>query len=159
MVALLDLVELCKDYKDGKVVVHALKNVNLQVEKGEFTAIAGPSGSGKSTLLNLIGCLDKPTAGKVLISGIDTSKYTRRELADIRRERIGFVFQSFNLIPILTAYENAAFPLSLLGKSSGDIDRIVKTMLRDVGLNELEPLSKRPIRRAAAARCNRQSFD
>jgi len=138
MVALLDLVELCKDYKDGKVVVHALKNVNLQVEKGEFTAIAGPSGSGKSTLLNLIGCLDKPTAGKVLISGIDTSKYTRRELADIRRERIGFVFQSFNLIPILTAYENAAFPLSLLGKSSGDIDRIVKTMLRDVGLNELE---------------------
>ena len=138
MQILLSLVNLNKDYEDGKIVVHALKDINLEVEKGEFTAIAGPSGSGKSTLLNLIGCLDEPSSGKVFISGIDTSTYSKKELANIRRERIGFVFQSFNLIPILTAFENVAFPLSLLGQNGDLIERKVKSILGDVGLDGLE---------------------
>jgi putative ABC transport system ATP-binding protein len=138
MQILLSLVNLNKDYEDGKIVVHALKDINLEVEKGEFTAIAGPSGSGKSTLLNLIGCLDKPSSGKVFISGIDTSTYSKKELANIRREKIGFVFQSFNLIPILTAFENVAFPLSLLGQNGDLIERKVKGILGDVGLGGLE---------------------
>ena len=138
MQILLNLLNLNKDYEDGKIVVHALKDINLEVEKGEFTAIAGPSGSGKSTLLNLIGCLDKPSSGKVFISGIDTSTYSKKELANIRREKIGFVFQSFNLIPILTAFENVAFPLSLLGQNGDLIERKVKSILGDVGLDGLE---------------------
>jgi len=138
MQILLNLLNLNKDYEDGKIVVHALKDINLEVEKGEFTAIAGPSGSGKSTLLNLIGCLDKPSSGKIFISGIDTSTYSKKELANIRREKIGFVFQSFNLIPILTAFENVAFPLSLLGQNGDLIERKVKSILGDVGLDGLE---------------------
>jgi len=138
MQILLSLVNLNKNYEDGKIVVHALKDINLEVEKGEFTAIAGPSGSGKSTLLNLIGCLDKPSSGKIFISGIDTSTYSKKELANIRREKIGFVFQSFNLIPILTAFENVAFPLSLLGQNGDLIERKVKSILGDVGLDGLE---------------------
>ena len=110
----------------------------MEVEKGEFTAIAGPSGSGKSTLLNLIGCLDKPTSGKVFMDSIDLSKYSKKELAGIRRERIGFVFQTFNLIPILKAFENVAFPLSLLRKSAQDIEKSVKGILDDVGLGGME---------------------
>ena len=138
MQILLNLLNLNKDYEDGKIVVHALKDINLEVEKGEFTAIAGPSGSGKSTLLNLIGCLDKPSSGKVFISGIDTSTYSKKELANIRREKIGFVFQSFNLIPILTAFENVAFPLSLLGQNNDSIETKVKGILNVVGLGGLE---------------------
>jgi len=138
MQILLSLVNLNKVYEDGKIVVHALKDINMEVEKGEFTAIAGPSGSGKSTLLNLIGCLDKPSSGKVFISGIDTSTYSKKELANIRREKIGFVFQSFNLIPILTAFENVAFPLSLLGQNDDSIEKKVKGILNDVGLDGLE---------------------
>ena len=110
----------------------------MEVEKGEFTAIAGPSGSGKSTLLNLIGCLDKPTAGKVLIEDVDISQYSKKELANIRREKIGFVFQTFNLIPILSAFENVAFPLSLLRKNSDDIEKNVNQILSDVGLEGME---------------------
>jgi putative ABC transport system ATP-binding protein len=138
MQILLSLVNLNKDYEDGKIVVHALKDINMEVEKGEFTAIAGPSGSGKSTLLNLIGCLDKPSSGKIFISGIDTSTHNKKELANIRREKIGFVFQSFNLIPILTAFENVAFPLSLLGQNNDSIEKKVKGILNDVGLGGLE---------------------
>lgn len=138
MQALLNLVDLRKDYEVGKIVVHALRGINMEVGKGEFTAIAGPSGSGKSTLLNLIGCLDKPTSGKVFIDGVDTSQYSKKELANIRRERIGFVFQTFNLIPILTAFENVAFPLSLLGKSGDEIEKKVNGILNDVGLAGME---------------------
>jgi len=138
MQILLSLVNINKNYEDGNIVVYALKDINMEVEKGEFTAIAGPSGSGKSTLLNLIGCLDKPSSGKVFISGIDTSTYSKKELANIRREKIGFVFQSFNLIPILTAFENVAFPLSLLGQNGDSIERKVKGILNVVGLGGLE---------------------
>lgn len=138
MQALLRVVELKKDYAEGDIVVHALRGINMDVEKGEFTAIAGPSGSGKSTLLNLIGCLDKPTSGKVFIDDVDMSTYSKKQLADIRREKIGFVFQSFNLIPILTAFENVAFPLALLGRNSNEIEGKVNGILKDVGLAGME---------------------
>lgn len=138
MQTILKLVELKKDYSEGEITVHVLKGINMEIEKGEFTAIAGPSGSGKTTLLNLIGCLDKPTSGKILLDGVDMSKYSKKELADIRRQKIGFIFQTFNLIPILTAYENVAFPLSLLGKSANEIDEKVNKILNDVGLSSLE---------------------
>ncbi|MGQ9610857.1 MAG: ABC transporter ATP-binding protein [bacterium] len=138
MQTILKLVELKKDYSEGEITVHVLKGINMEIEKGEFTAIAGPSGSGKTTLLNLIGCLDKPTSGKIFLDGFDMSKYSKKELADIRRQKIGFIFQTFNLIPILTAYENVAFPLSLLGKSANEIDEKVNKILNDVGLSSLE---------------------
>ncbi len=138
MQTLLSILNLEKDYEVGETVVHALRGVSMEVENGEFTAIAGPSGSGKSTLLNLIGCLDKLTSGKVLIDDIDISQYSKKELANIRRKRIGFVFQSFNLIPILTAFENVAFPLSLLRKSADDIESAVNGILGDVGLEGME---------------------
>ena len=138
MQVILKLVELKKDYSEGEITVHVLKGINMEIEKSEFTAIAGPSGSGKTTLLNLVGCLDKPTSGKIFLDGVDMSKYSKKELADIRRQKIGFVFQTFNLIPILTAYENVAFPLSLLGKSANEIDEKVKKILNDVGLSGLE---------------------
>ena len=138
MGTLLSSVDLEKDYRVGETVVHALRGVSMEVEKGEFTAIAGPSGSGKSTLLNLIGCLDTPTAGKVFINEVDISGYSKKELANIRRENIGFVFQTFNLIPILTAFENVAFPLSLLRKNADDIAENVNQLLGDVGLGGME---------------------
>ena len=138
MQALLSSVDLKKDYEVGETVIHALRGVSMAVEEGEFTAVAGPSGSGKSTLLNLIGCLDTPTAGKVFINEVDVSGYSKKELANIRRENIGFVFQSFNLIPILTAFENVAFPLSLLRKSADDIKESVNGILGDVGLGGME---------------------
>ena len=138
MQTLLSLIDLKKDYEVGETIIHALRGVSMAVEKGEFTAIAGPSGSGKSTLLNLIGCLDKPTAGKVLINEMDVSGYSKKELANIRRKNIGFVFQTFNLIPILTAFENVAFPLSLLRKSPDDIKKSVNGILGDVGLGGME---------------------
>ena len=138
MQTLLSSVDLKKDYHVGDTIVHALRGVSMEIEKGEFTAIAGPSGSGKSTLLNLIGCLDTPTSGKVFINGVDVSRYSKKELANIRRENIGFVFQSFNLIPILTAFENVAFPLSLLRRSADEIEREVNQILADVGLSGME---------------------
>src|SRR5690606_3688118 len=91
--------------------VQALREINLQIEAGEFLAIAGPSGSGKSTLLNLIGCIDKPTAGKILINGQDTSGQTPDQLAELRARTIGFIFQTFNLFPVLSAEENVEYPL------------------------------------------------
>ncbi len=138
MQTLLSVVDLKKDYNVGETVVHALRGVTMEVKKGEFTAIAGPSGSGKSTLLNLIGCLDRPTSGKVFIKDVDVSSYSKKELANIRRETIGFVFQTFNLIPILTAFENVAFPLSLLRESVDDTEKKVNQILGDVGLGGME---------------------
>ena len=101
-------------------LVSALNGVSLRVEAGEFLAIAGPSGSGKTTLLNLIGCIDQPTSGRVLIDGVDTSRLSPGSLTELRREKIGFVFQTFNLIPVFTAAENVEFPLLIQGLSSGE---------------------------------------
>lgn len=126
-----------KQYRSGETIVQALRGVDLQIQNGEFLSIAGPSGSGKTTLLNLIGCLDKADEGTIRIDSIDVSTKSRKELALLRREKIGFVFQSFNLIPVLTAYENASFPLSLLGVKEEELhDRTVKIM-QEVGLEEM----------------------
>ena len=101
---MIELIDVRKVYKAGRFEVVALDGVNLKVEVGEFIAIMGPSGSGKSTMLNLIGCLDKPTGGKVIINGVDASKLSDKELTDLRRDTIGFIFQHYYLIPTLTAF-------------------------------------------------------
>jgi putative ABC transport system ATP-binding protein len=115
--------------------VSALDNVNLGVASGEFLAIAGPSGSGKSTLLNLIGCIDKPTSGRILIEGVDTSALNTTSMTSLRREKIGFVFQTFNLIPVFTAAENVEFPLLVQGFSSSVRRERVAEALESVGLS------------------------
>ena len=121
-------------YKIGQVETVALNGVSLSIQSGEFTALVGPSGSGKTTLLQLIGCLDQPTSGKVIISGKDVSKLNRNQRADMRRGTIGFIFQFFALIPTLTAYENIEMPLLLNGKSASERRDRVKQMLEAVDL-------------------------
>jgi putative ABC transport system ATP-binding protein len=114
--------------------VSALSNASLQVVPGEFLAIAGPSGSGKSTLLNLIGCIDQPTTGRILIDGVDTSGLSSARLTALRRIKIGFVFQTFNLIPVFTAAENVEFPLLVQGVSAAERRTRVAAALESVGL-------------------------
>jgi putative ABC transport system ATP-binding protein len=111
MAAVVQVRGVSKDYALGEQRVHALRETSLDVEEGEFLAIAGPSGSGKSTLLNLIGCIDMPSAGHILIDGEDVAGKTPDELADLRARKIGFVFQTFNLLPVLSAAENVEYPL------------------------------------------------
>jgi putative ABC transport system ATP-binding protein len=127
-----------KDYRIGQTVVHALRGVSLEIGKGEFLSIAGPSGSGKTTLLNLIGCLDKATSGEIYIVGEAVSSQNKKELALLRRRRLGFVFQSFNLIPVLSAYENVSFALSLLGINGAEIKERTYGILEEVGLKGME---------------------
>ncbi len=120
----------------GKVEVQALRDVNLEIKDGEFIAIIGPSGSGKSTLLNMIGCLDKPTSGAVFIDGIDTGKLSENGLAEIRRRKIGFIFQQFNLVHTLNALENVALPMFFAGvKREIRLDR-AEELLAKVGLGD-----------------------
>jgi len=114
--------------------VRALDDVSLHVEAGEFLAIAGPSGSGKTTLLNLIGCIDTPTSGRILIDGEDTTRLTTAQTTALRRKKIGFVFQTFNLIPVFTASENVEFPLLVQGVAAGERRRRAKAALESVGL-------------------------
>jgi len=115
-------------------LVSALNHVSLRAEAGEFLAISGPSGSGKTTLLNLIGCIDQPTSGRVLVEGVDTSKLSSGRMSLMRREKIGFVFQTFNLIPVFTAAENVEFPLLIGGVGSHERSRRVAEALDSVGL-------------------------
>lgn len=114
--AIVELENVRKVYTLGKTEVHALKGVSFQIAPGEFASIIGPSGSGKSTILNLIGCIDQPTSGVVRINGTATSGMSDRQLTALRHQTLGFIFQSFNLIPVLNVYENIEFPL-LLGKT------------------------------------------
>jgi len=123
-------------YKTGKVETHALRGVSLSIESGEFTALVGPSGSGKTTLLQLIGCLDKPTSGRVYVGGKDVSQLNRNQRANMRRGTIGFIFQFFALIPTLTAYENVELPLLLNGHSSSERRERVMQLLESVDLTE-----------------------
>ena len=134
---LISIRNVTKVYRSGTAEVAALRGVSLEVNRGEFLAIAGPSGSGKSTLLNLIGCLDAATAGEVLIDDQAVSGLTRKQLALFRRNHLGFVFQSFNLIPVLTAYENVSLALSLLTLDAGEVRTRSLEMLREVGLQDM----------------------
>jgi len=123
-------------YKIGTVETQALRGVSLSIENGEFAALVGPSGSGKTTLLQLLGCLDRPTSGRVLINGKDVSQLNRNQRADMRRGTIGFIFQFFALIPTLTAYENVELPLLLTGKPPAERKERVTGLLESVGLPE-----------------------
>jgi len=125
---------LTKDFHLGKTLIHALKNVDFAVSEKEFLAIAGPSGSGKSTLLNLIGCIDLPTSGSIKIDGIDVSGLSSDELADLRATKIGFIFQMFNLIPVLSAFENVEYPLLRRKIKKHERKEKVMDALKNVGL-------------------------
>jgi putative ABC transport system ATP-binding protein len=141
--ALLELNKVKKIYQQGKIEVPALRGIDLTVEQGEFTTIFGPSGSGKTTLLNMIGCLDTPTEGEIRLNDKKVSDLSRKELAMTRRYNIGFVFQSYNLIPVLTAYENVEFAIRLTDHTSeSQMKEKVLKMLAEVGLKGLE--SRRP---------------
>jgi putative ABC transport system ATP-binding protein len=135
MTTIVEAVNLKKTYMLGKVPVEALRGVNLKVENGEFLSILGPSGSGKSTLLNLIGALDKPTSGTLLIDGVDVSKLSDNQLTDLRR-RIGFVFQFFNLIPRFTARDNVELSLSIAGVGKAERRKRAEKLLENVGLKD-----------------------
>jgi putative ABC transport system ATP-binding protein len=136
---LLELTGVKKIYRQGQIEVPALRGVDLIVEPGEFTTLFGPSGSGKTTLLNLIGCLDQATDGSIIFGGKELRDLDKKDLARIRREKIGFVFQSYNLIPVLTAYENVEFAIRLVKEHSNQEvrDRVMET-LAAVGLEGLE---------------------
>lgn len=127
---------LHKTYETTAVPVHALQGVDLEIVRGEFTAIVGPSGSGKSTLLNIIGGLDHPTSGQVWVDGIELSELGNNALIDFRKNKIGFVFQSFNLIPVLTARENVEFVMLLQKRTREERDRRAMELLRAVGLED-----------------------
>src|SRR4030067_430801 len=133
--AIVEAVNLQKTYMLGKVPVDALRGVNLKVEKGDFLAVLGQSGSGKSTLLNLIGALDKPTGGTLLIDGVDVSKLNDNHLADLRR-KVGFVFQFFNLIPRFAAIDNVELSMSIAGKNREERKKLAEELLESVGLKE-----------------------
>lgn len=130
--------ELRKEYRQGQVTVRALRGVDLRVDPGEFTALMGPSGSGKTTLLNLIGALDGPTSGEVQVDGQELAAMNGAALSRLRLERLGFVFQAYNLVPVLSAQENAEFVLLLRGVPEEERRRRVREVFKDVGLEGLE---------------------
>ena len=127
-----------KVYQQGEVQVHALRGIDLEVRAGEFLALTGPSGSGKTTALNMIGGLDEASSGSVMVAGKDMSKLSRGERSALRRDRIGFVFQAYNLIPVLTAYENAEMVLRLQGVPEAERKKKVMDILEAVGLQGME---------------------
>ena len=133
---------LTKTYKQGKLEVQALRGVDLSVAPGELVVLAGPSGSGKTTLLNLIGALDRPTSGRLVVDGKDLDKMTGAELARLRRDRVGFVFQAYNLLPVLTARENTELVLMLRGSSVAERHAKAAAMLSAVGLGAM--MDRRP---------------
>lgn len=136
MNAIIEIHDLYKIYKDGAQEVHAVDGVTLSVAEGEFTAVVGPSGSGKTTLLNLTGGLDAPTSGSLRVGGVDISLLASRRLTAFRLHRIGFVFQAYNLIPVLTAKENVAFVMELQGRPKREVDRRATELLQAVGLGD-----------------------
>jgi putative ABC transport system ATP-binding protein len=128
------LTSVDKSYPLGRVLVRALSNIDLDIARGEFTALAGPSGSGKTTLLNLIGCIDKPDRGTVELGGADVTETPLHRLVHLRRDLLGFIFQSFNLVPVLTAWENVEYPLLLRGVGKKERGERVARWLEEVGL-------------------------
>ncbi|MEZ5920165.1 MAG: ABC transporter ATP-binding protein [Parvularculaceae bacterium] len=138
----LKLENVTKIYKTGAIGVTAIQSVNLTIPRSKFTMLVGPSGSGKTTLLNLIGCIDTPTSGAVWIDGVDASKMKERHLTDLRARKIGFIFQNFNLIPVLSALENVEFGLARKALSSAKRRRAAEESLEAVGLQDRR--SQRP---------------
>ncbi len=134
MATVVKTVDLEKVYQLGEVTVHALRGVNMELKKGEFVVVMGPSGSGKTTLLNLIGALDKPTGGEVYADGENLAAMKERELTKLRRIKVGFVFQFYNLIPVLTAFENVELPMIIAGISKRERQERTKDLLQMVGL-------------------------
>ncbi|HED04257.1 MAG TPA: ABC transporter ATP-binding protein [Candidatus Fraserbacteria bacterium] len=134
---LLETKALTKDYRAGKEMVHALRGIDFQLEQGDFVALNGPSGSGKTTFLNLIACIDEPTSGEVLIEGHGVNNLSSARLAELRRDMIGLVFQAFNLIPVLSAYENVEYPLLLQRIPRKERRSRVMGLLEEVGLGRL----------------------
>ena len=133
-----------RNYQAGETVVQALKGVSLDISKGEFLSIAGPSGSGKTTLLNLIGCIDAMDGGEITIKGENVTQMGKKEKTNFRRNNLGFIFQTYNLIPVLTAYENVAFVLSLLNLKEEEVKSRTMAILKEVGLEGME--GRRPSR-------------
>ena len=145
MQPVIEVVDVTKDYMEGKEVkTHALRGVGLRVEKGEFMALAGPSGSGKTTLLNIIGALDDATSGTIRVNGKDLAGLSQRTLSDLRRDHIGFVFQSYNLVPVLTASENAEYVMELKGVIPRERRKRVAELFEEMGMSEL--LDTRPLK-------------
>lgn len=132
--SLITIEDIGRKYVIGSEVIHALKSVSLTIEKGEFVALMGPSGSGKSTLMNILGCLDTPSKGKYILNGIDVSHMTDNDLAEVRNKEIGFVFQTFNLLPRSTSLDNVALPLIYAGASKKERDARAAKALENVGL-------------------------
>ena len=133
---MIDVAQLSKMYKMGEEIINALKSITLSIHKNEYVALMGPSGSGKSTLMNILGCLDSPTTGQYVLNGIDVSSMTDSELAEVRNKQIGFVFQTFNLLPRLSALDNVALPLVYAGLSKEERDKKAKEALEKVGLGD-----------------------
>lgn len=127
---------ISKTYRMGDTMVNALNGINLSVKRGEYLAILGPSGSGKSTLMNVLGCLDRPTTGSYFLAGEDVSQFTKNQLARVRNYKIGFIFQSFNLLPHATALENVALPLVYRGVASHQRRQRAEKLLAQVGLQD-----------------------
>src|SRR5438477_2411721 len=136
--AVIRIDRVSKIYQTGDILVHALRGLTVTIHRGEFVAIMGPSGSGKSTLMNMIGCLDRPTKGKYFLEGVDVSTMGKSELADVRNKRVGFVFQSFNLVSRTSALENVELPLLYAGVSSSERHRRAREALAIVGLSDRE---------------------
>ena len=136
MPAAIRAVDLCRTFEVGETTVQALYNINLEVDQGQFVALVGPSGSGKSTLLNLVGGLDRPTSGELWIDSVELSASKEKALTEHRRQRVGFVFQSFNLLPRLTAVENVALPLIFVGTAERERLERARQLLAQVGLSD-----------------------
>ncbi len=135
--ALIEMENIKKDYFLGETVVQALQGIDLKIEKGEFVAVWGPSGSGKTTLLNLIGAIDEPTEGSLAIAGRDIRSLSDNQRSELRNETIGFIFQGFNLVPVLSGLENVMLPLQIKGASSAEAKAKAMTRLKAVGLADL----------------------
>ncbi|MGG5575977.1 ABC transporter ATP-binding protein [Myroides sp. C15-4] len=133
---IIDIQEIKRDFKMGSETVKVLKGVDLQIEKGDYVALMGPSGSGKSTLMNILGCLDTPTSGYYSLNGKDVSRLDDDQLAEIRNKDIGFVFQTFNLMPRTTALDNVALPMIYAGKSKEERNQRASSVLNMVGLGD-----------------------
>lgn len=140
--ALIEMKNITKDYHLGETVVHAVRGIDLQIDKKEFVAVWGPSGSGKTTLLNLIGAIDAPTSGELTIAGKDVHLLTDDQKSEHRNETIGFVFQGFNLVPVLTALENVMLPMQIRGASYAEAKKQALMRLEEVGLSDL--INNRP---------------